>query len=260
MNRIKQSVKAHLKSSEDQPFRLESPPFSASWQKTICALFAPLHYEPGYAYPLLVWLHGRGTDEGQLMRIMSQVSIRNYLAVAPRGLRLCGTEGSDRESYGWQQSADHIQQAEQRIFDSIETARRRFHVARQRVFLAGFDCGGTMAFRVAMNHPARFAGVLSLCGAFPSGSAPFGNLLQARRLPLFLACGRDSREYASAEVCQNLRLFHAAGLSITLRQYPCGHQLAPQMLADVNRWVMEQIVPPEASASQVDHHWSRETD
>lgn len=117
-----------------------------------------------------------------------------------------------------------------------------------------------MAFRVAMNHPARFAGVLSLCGAFPCGSAPFGNLLQARRLSVFLACGRDSREYPPAEVCQNLRLFHAAGLSITLRQYPCGHQLAPQMLADVNRWVMEQLLPPEASASQVDHHWSRGTD
>jgi len=260
MNRIKQSVKPHPGPAEDQPFRLQSPPFSPPGHQTTCALFAPLHYETGYAYPLLVWLHGRGADESQLMRIMPQISIRNYVAVAPRGPRLSAKDGSDRGSYGWQQSTDHIQRAEQRIFDAIETAQRRFHVARQRVFLAGFDCGGTMAFRVAMNHPARFASVLSLCGAFPSGSAPFGNLLQARRLPLFLACGRDSREYASAEVCQNLRLFHAAGLSITLRQYPCGHQLAPQMLADVNRWVMEQIAPPEASPSQVDHHWSRETD
>jgi phospholipase/carboxylesterase len=260
MDHIEQSIKPHRGPSGDQRLNIESPLFSTSSHNTTCALFAPLHYEAGYAYPLLVWLHGRGPDEGQLMRIMPQVSIRNYVAVAPRGICLSGGGGAEEERYGWQQSEDHIQRAEQRIFDSIETSQRRFHIARQRVFLAGFDCGGTMAFRVAMTHPTRFAGVLSLCGAFPSGSAPFGNLLQARRLPVFLAVGRDSREYPSAEVCQHLRLFHAAGLSITLRQYPCGHVLWPQMLADVTRWIMDQFFPAEASAAPADRHWSRETD
>ena len=260
MHRIEHSLKPYQGPSGDTPFQIKSALFSAPSHETTCALFAPLHYEPGYAYPLLVWLHGRGADECQLMRIMPQVSIRNYVAVAPRGACLSEAEGSDRESYGWQQSEDHIQRAEQQIFDGIETARRRFHVARRRVFLAGFGCGGTMAFRVAMNLPGRFAGVLSLCGAFPNSSAPFGNLLEARRLPLFLAVGRDSREYPPAEVCRNLRLFHAAGLSITLRQYPCGQQLAPHMLADMDRWVMEQVTPAEGSAKPADHHWSRETD
>ena len=44
-------------------------------------------------------------------------------------------------------------------------------------FLAGFDAGGTMAMRIALSHPSRFAGVLSLCGAFPTGRTPFGNLV-----------------------------------------------------------------------------------
>ena len=37
---------------------------------TVHSLFAPLKYEPGYAYPLLVWLHGLHGDERQLLRIM----------------------------------------------------------------------------------------------------------------------------------------------------------------------------------------------
>ena len=43
------------------------------------------------------------------------------------------------------------------------------------------------------------------------------------------------------KVCENLRLFHTAGMSVTLRQYPCGHQLAPQMLRDMDRWIIEQV-------------------
>jgi phospholipase/carboxylesterase len=260
MDRIEQSLKPYRGPSDDRPFDVQSALVAASSQAADCAVFAPLHYERGYAYPLLVWLHGQGADEGQLMRVMPLVSLRNYVAVAPRGARLSGAQGADRGARGWQQSADRIQQAQQQVFESIETVRRGFHVSRRRVFLAGFGCGGTMAFRIALNHPARFAGVLSLCGAFPRGSAPLGNLIQARRLPVFLAVGRDSREYPPAEVCQDLRLFHAGGLSVTLRQYPCGHRLARQMLADMNCWIMDQITPAGEPASQSDDHLSRETD
>jgi len=199
-------------------------------------LFAPMHYEPGYAYPLMVWLHGHDGDERQLMRIMPSVSMRNYVAVAPRG-----TERTASGGYTWGQTEEQVQAAEQRIFDCIHTARQKLHVAADRVFLAGFDCGGTMAFRAAMNQPQWFAGVLSLGGAFPTGRCPLGNLAEARRLHLFVAVGRDSLVYGPEQVCNDLRLFHAAGMSATLRQYPCGHELTPQMLSDVDRWIIEQI-------------------
>jgi len=230
-------------------FDLDSALFSTGSQDTTCAQFVPLHYEPGYAYPLLVWLHGSGNDERQLMRIMPMVSMRNFVAIAPRGT--CANSQSqeahpqqiatEEVGYTWQQSESHIQQAEHRVFDGIAMAQEKFHIAARRIFLAGFGCGGTMAFRIAMNHPSRFAGVLSCCGPFPHGRTPFGNLAEARKLPVLLAVGRDSSEYPPDEVCENLRLFHTAGLSVTLRQYPTGHELSPQMLADVDRWIIEQM-------------------
>jgi phospholipase/carboxylesterase len=83
--------------------------------------------------------------------------------------------------------------------------------------------------------------VLSICGGFPRGRTPFQRLTEARRLPVFLAVGRDSCAYPPDTACEDLRLLHAAGMSIILRQYPCGQQLSEQMLRDVDRWIMEQI-------------------
>jgi len=213
------------------------------------ALFAPLHYEPNYGYPLLVWLHGPGNDERQLMRIMPVVSMRNYVAVAPRGLVIAADGG--KEARGWSQSLEHVREAEQRIFECIEDAQQRFHISANRLFLAGVDCGGTMAFRVAMNHPARFAGVLSIGGGFPKGHKPFGQWTEARRLAIFLAAGRDSDEYPADQACDDLRLLHSAGMSvITFRQYPslrhysCRCDLAAQVLRDIDRWIIEQITTP----------------
>jgi phospholipase/carboxylesterase len=207
-----------------------------------------------------VWLHGRGSDERQLQRVMPLVSMQNYVAVAPRGVHLTEADGDPREAYGWRQSDDHIRHAEQRVFDSLELAAHKYHIEPRRIFLSGFDVGGTMALRLAMSHPDRFAGVISLCGAFPAGGTPFGNLIAARRLGIFLASGRASGDYPATQVCEDLRLLHTAGLSITLRQYPCGQELMPQMLADVNRWIMEQINPPPAPSVETDAEWSHEVE
>lgn len=246
MNRIQHPTESSKEVFAKPTFNLESGLFSASTSHDGSrVVFGPKHYEANYAYPLIVWLHAPKSDERQLLRIMPTVSLRNYVAVAPRGFCLGGV-ASDRPTYGWLQTEGQILGAEHRIFEAVEAAKRKFHIAPDRVFLAGFGSGGTMAFRVAMNDPSRFAGVLSICGGFPRGRSPspFSRLTQARRLPVFLAVARDSREYPPEEACENLRLFHAAGISIVLRQYPCGHQLTEQMLRDVDRWIIEQITAP----------------
>lgn len=206
-----------------------------------CALFAPLHYEPKYAYPLIVWLHGPRDNEQQLRRIMPLISMRNYVSAAPRGTRADDSTGAAAGAFGWAQTHREIELAEQRVFDAIEAAEARFHVGPQRVFLAGFDCGGTMALRIALSAPEKFAGVLSLGGGLPSGHAPLSRVQVARRLPVLMICCAQSHTYPTERVCADLRLFHAAGFEVSLRQYPCGQELTTLMLSDVDRWIMERI-------------------
>ncbi len=266
MDRTKRRPTQWQEVVSEPSFDIDSASFSTTLGDCSCdfphAIFAPLHYESKYAYPLIVWLHGPGDCERQLLRMMPIVSMRNYVAVAPRGMLTPGSGSAERDCYQWQQTAEHTEQAEQRIFGCLEAVRQKFHIAAHRVFLAGFDCGGTMAFRVALNHPNRFAGVLSFCGQFPAsqipfGQNPFGRLAAARHLPVLLAGGRDSSVYPPETACSDLRLFHTAGMSITLRQYPCCQELAPQMLRDMDRWIIEQIAALSESSTESDTSWSR---
>jgi phospholipase/carboxylesterase len=237
-------------------FRVESGIFGTTVEDTSYSIFGPLHYEPGYAYPLIIWLHGPTNDEQQLRRIMPLISLRNYVAVAPRGVCQTGKDGP--LGIGWPQTDEGVEKAEHAVFEALAAASNRFNVSPRKIFLAGFDQGGTMAFRIALGQPQRFAGVLSVCGRFPAGRTPFGNLATARKLPVFLASGRDSREYQAEEVCANLRLMHTAGMCITLRQYPCGHELTPQMLADIDRWIIEQVTESARAEWPTEQEWSLE--
>jgi dienelactone hydrolase len=52
--------------------------------------FLPVGYEPNYPYPLLVFLHGHGGNEEQILRLAPRLSRRNYLCIALRGPRAVG--------------------------------------------------------------------------------------------------------------------------------------------------------------------------
>ena len=146
-----------------------------------------------------------------------------------------------RTGHGWRQTDGHIQAAELRVMECLDAAAEKFHIAPERCFLAGYRCGGTMAFRIALRNPQCFAGVISISGPFPSGRAPLAQLHDVRRLEVFVACARASTLYPTETVCHDLRLLHTAGMSVILREYPGDDSLAPQMLADMDRWIMEQV-------------------
>lgn len=199
------------------------------------AVFTPKGYEPGYRYPLLVWLHGEGSDEQSLPDVMRHVSTRNFVAVAPRG--------TDHAETGpaWSDRPESIDTAEDAIFEAIESAADRFGLHPERVLLAGVGTGGTMAMRIALRHPERFGGVATIDGPLPTGNQPLARLNDLRGLPLLLSASKESAGYDESRVCRDLSLLHAGGCRVAIRQYPGDDELTTTMLADLNRWAMEIV-------------------
>lgn len=259
-------------------------------------LFSPIHYEAGYAYPLIVWLHGPGDNENQLRTVLPLVSMRNYIAVGPRATTiehaatvngpggkynepLDGTEGDEAANeieedglnkdvratgnpqlsgnlasgnlamgdasvpatFCWVQSREEITNAVESVLDCINIARNRYNVHRDRIFIAGYDSGGTMAMRIALEYPQIFKGAISLGGPLPRGLNLLRRINEARKMPLLITNSLDSQKYQPEQVGEDLRLLHAAGFSLDLRQYPCGDELTTKMLSDMDQWIMNRF-------------------
>lgn len=201
-------------------------------------MFGPERYESRYDYPLIVWLHSCHSAERELESVMPALSLQNYVACAPRGTQSCGTTGT---FFRWGKSAAAAAIAEELVFESIELAASQFSIARNRVFLAGFGGGGTMAWRIALRYPQRFAGVVSICGDFPKQDQPLTNYWAAREVPSLWMYGSESSNCGIPQVCDSLPILHGASLSVDIRQYPCGNELLSNMLFDMNNWLMEQV-------------------
>ena len=202
------------------------------------ATFAPMHYEPGYAYPLIVWLHDSDSNEQELRQVMPLVSMRNYVAIAPRGT----SEGSrQRGRFDWRQTSDAIESVprpNRRLRHHCAGAvqhppaanlPRRPRLRRHHGFTNRLECPRPLRRRRRHQRPAA------------PHSSPMRRVNELRQLPCLLATSRDHLSYPSAQVCQDLRLLHIAGCTVALRQYPGSDYLTSNMLSDLDRWLMELV-------------------
>jgi phospholipase/carboxylesterase len=228
---------------EISPLKWESLQKSAAMQY---ASLGPMHYEPKYAYPLFIWLHGSGGDERQLHSIMPHISLRNYVAIAPRGT----TPESNQRSFTWTQSSNAIDSATQYVHDCIAIATEKYHINSQKIFIGGLESGGTMALKIATSQPERFAGVISLNGPFPLNSGALCRYKTLRQLPLLMQRCIESTRYTEAQFQEELNLFFTAGMKVHYRKYLCGDEIFEPMLRDIDRWMMERVTGQPAFAEE----------
>lgn len=244
MNRIKLSPLASATSnSTDETAKDSKSPLAAfAFDQTAprsvhdTTIFAPLHYEKNYRYPLIIWLHSDGQSSSQLESTMLKLSVQNYVGVAPQA-----PIGNFHCGYFWEQDFDSIQTASDTIADSIDQITNRFNINPQRIFLAGSGGGGTMALRIGLQQPDQFAGVISLNGPLPEGFSPLAQWPNCREMPIFWShCLQNSDDVI--DMCEQFRFLYASGfLNVTACEYPTLESLEKFALQGVNKWIMEQI-------------------
>ena len=221
------------------PNRLSSPQ----------TFFVPVHYESNYRYPLVVWLHSDGFNENQVNHLMPHISTRNYVAVGVRGTRAADSIG---HRFDWHESPAAIDVAHEKVMCAIEEARDRYSVHNERVVIAGYHKGGTMAIRLAMRQPNVFAAVASFGGSVPQGVGALANLNSLREQPLKMLwqVAEDSPTYDNSKLKSDIRIAQLIKAKVEIRQYKGDDEMNTTALADFNTWIMTRIVAQQPCQGQ----------
>jgi len=207
--------------------------------------FLPTGYEPNYPYPLLVFLHGHGSSEEQILRLAPRLSRRNYICIALRGPHQAGAHTDGRPAYTWGTDGPTDALVEEYVFGAVLQTRRHFHVHSERIYLAGFREGATLAYRLGLTFPEKFAGVASLNGCLPRRGGPLLRLQEVRGLKVLIGHGIANAIVPLSMAQADHRLFYSAGLDVSLKTYPSNHRIHAGMLRDLNRWIMGHIAAEE---------------
>lgn len=213
--------------------------------------FLPLHYVTSYQYPLIVWLHSNGFNENQLDHVMPHISIRNYVGVGVRATKAADAMG---HRYDWYQTNAAIGAAHEAIITAVDEAIERFSIHPERVVLAGYRDGGTMALRIAMRQPDRFAAAISLGGAMPRGGIRNTVQLRKKRLLMLWQWGGARQDFTGKQLTADCQLAMAIGGQVEVRQYPGDDEMDTVVLKDIDDFIMRRIVNDSSAASS--DRWS----
>ncbi|MFB7798277.1 alpha/beta hydrolase family esterase [Isoptericola sp. NPDC056134] len=154
-------------------------------------LHVPPAYQPDLPAPLLVVLHGFGSDAARadaMLGLRDQALARGVLYALPEG-----TEGPDGRRF-WNATDACCGADRAGVDDSaylaqvIRTLAATYAVDPARVAVVGYSNGGFMAYRTACDHADLVSVVVSLAGAMPADD---GACRPSRSVTVVQAHGAD---------------------------------------------------------------------
>jgi phospholipase/carboxylesterase len=195
--------------------------------------------------PLLVLMHGLGSDEEDLFGLAPYVDPR-FLVLSLRAPHLAEPFGHSWYGIGWDgptRIADEEQAAESRdlVARLVPEACEELGADPSRVWVMGFSQGAFLAAGLAMAHPGLVRGIAGHSGGLlprlvppraPPGLAGLPVLLQHGRQDevVDLEAGREARDALSR-----------FGARVDFREYDVGHSISEESLEDLVRWLSHRL-------------------
>ena len=184
------------------------------------ALYVPPDYDPSRKYPLVVSLHGPGSNHRLNMRRVFGLGnqLGGTIAEAARPFpRLPDVDflvasPLARGTMGYQGPA------EKDIYDVLEDVKRRYAVDADRVYLTGLSMGGGGALWLALTRPDVWAAVAAVAPAAPEGSEELA--ANGRGLPVHLYHGEADPIVPAARSRHWQKRLLAGGAQVQYAEYP----------------------------------------
>ena len=199
---------------------------------------------PAAGAPLLVLLHGRGSNERDLLGLRAGLPPGVMLALprapfpgAPWGYgagwawyRFLGGTRVDEASFAESQAA---------LAELLAELPRRAPVEPGPLVLGGFSQGGTMSLAHALLHPGTVPHVLNFSGFLAEHPAVRATADTVRGTRVWWGHGHDDPAIPFAHAAAGRAALQAAGAERTARDYPIGHWIDDGELADAVAWLRE---------------------
>jgi phospholipase/carboxylesterase len=200
-------------------------------------------------FPTVILVHGWGANAHDLLGLAPMLHDGRALVLCPQGPVVVPI-GGGQKGYGWfplvpgaPPDEEGFLRGATLLHGFVDHCREIYPIDPQATVVGGFSQGGAMAYHLVLSDPARYSGLIGLSTYLPSELVErLPRNPEQQGLPVLVIHGtadpmvhidrgRESREA--------LRTF---GVSLTYREFDMGHEIRPEALRVVLRWLEERAL------------------
>jgi len=197
--------------------------------------------------PLLIMLHGYGSDENDLFSFASELPEELFIisAKAPYPLQPFGNAWYaihfDAPQGKW---SDNEQALESRdlIAKFIDEVCENYPVDASNVTLLGFSQGTILSFATALTYPSKIKNVVALSGYINHEIIPKElNKKDLEHLNIYNSHGSLDQVIPVDWARQNAPFLKQLNINYKYSEFPVGHGVAPQNFYEFKTWLEQYI-------------------
>jgi poly(3-hydroxybutyrate) depolymerase len=158
---------------QELSYQFEGAPWSSVVYENVAVemeyqMYVPTTYDGSTAYPLMVLLHGLGSNPGGVIRYQGLTDLaeeRGYIVAAPMGYNSRGWYGSRGTSRASNRGDDANDPAnlgdlsELDVMNVLAMTLEGYNIDRDRIYLAGHSMGGGGTWHLGIKYPDIWAGL-----------------------------------------------------------------------------------------------------
>lgn len=193
-------------------------------------------------YPTILALHGRGSNEQDLMGLASHLP-GGLLWISPRAPLRLGPS-----SYEWfrvrvigKPDPEQVASALETIDHFVDEILSAYPIDPQKLFLLGFSQGSLLSMCYALIHPARVAGVVAQSGYIPNGVDLEIGEIDMKNKPFILTHGEHDTLIPIEWGRASRDLLQKLGVDLAYHEFQMGHSVSIDSLEVISAWLEKQL-------------------
>lgn len=202
---------------------------------------------PGAPRPLIIFLHGYGSNEQDLFSLKAQLpDTYNYLSLrAPMAVDADAYKWFTRKpgGSGYDGLTSELASSQVLLADFIAKAGAKYRTESGQVILVGFSQGAIMAYETALRRPSSVGGIAALSGRLLPVLR--GELIAnpgLTKLPVFIGHGSDDPQLPVKDATEADSALKELGMQPQLHIYPgLGHSISQAEVADLKGWLAQVL-------------------
>jgi phospholipase/carboxylesterase len=214
---------------------------------------------PGGAgpFPTVILLHGWGANAHDLLGLAPMIHDGGALVLCPQG-PVAVPIGGGHSGYGWFPLVPGVPPDPEAFFhgakllrEFVEQCRERYPMDPQATVVGGFSQGGAMAFYLALSDPVRYAGLAALSTYLPSILIEqLPRLPEQEGLPVLVIHGTADPAVDVERAREAREALRAFKVNLMYREFDMGHEIRPEALRVVIRWLEDRAWSPAAQSAR----------